>query len=266
MFTLIRKCDGLNSQGMQSLGFTLCFYFAVLLGTSGCTSTWKHVKNKDFKRAVGMKSDKPLPPEIPVRIVSTWTDTVLQRAGKTPQRGFGGRLLFFTRESEDPVRVDGQLVVYAFDETDRKPHETHPTRKYVFPAEEFARRESASKLGPSYSVWLPWDEVGGNVKQISLIARFEPDGGTYVMGEQTKHMLPGISKADPEQLVEPGGVGPVKIAQHSERPVVENDVKQISAEEPIAESKVANKNDGEISTTTIALPKKWQERLKQSTR
>jgi hypothetical protein len=209
-----------------------------------------------------MKSSKPPLPEVPVRLVSTWTETSLQRPGKPSQRGFGGRLVFFKRDCDDPVRVDGQLVIYAFDESDREPHETHPTRKYVFPAAEFARHESESKLGPSYSVWLPWDEVGGNNKQISLIARFEPEGGAFVMGEQTKHLLPGLSRHTGEHLVNQAGVGEVDIAQHTEKPVVTNAVQQLSAEMPVAQAQTSPaKTDPAISTTTIALPKRWEKRL-----
>lgn len=236
---------------------------AVLLSVPGCASTkksWKHARNGDFKRAVGLKSDKPAPAEIPHRIVSTWTDTVLQRTGQTPQRGFGGRLIFFTRGVEDPVRVDGQLVVYAFDESDREKHETHPTRKYVFPRDEFARRESESQLGPSYSVWLPWDEVGGKMKQISLIAKFEPHGGTYVLGEQTKHLLPGLSEHAEQHLVEQGGVGPVEVAQHTERTAIKNVVTPISAEAPIEDTDVVRR-PSQPATATITLPKKWEQRL-----
>ena len=238
---------------------------AMLLTMPGCATTkksWKYAKHGDFKRAVGLNSSRPAPPEIPNHMVSTWTDTVLQRTDQAPQRGFGGRLMFFMPGSEDPVRVDGQLVVYAFDETNREKHETHPTRKYVFPRDEFARHESESELGPSYSVWLPWDEVGGKMKQVSMIAKFEPHGGTYVMGEQTKHLLPGLSDQPAEYLVNQGGVGPVEIAQHTEQPVVQNAVKPISAEMPIAAAKTpAKKSSTELSTTTIALPKRWEQRL-----
>lgn len=236
---------------------------AVLLSVPGCASSkksWKYARSGDFKRAVGLESDKPLPPEIPNRIVSTWTDTVLQRTGQTPQRGFGGRLMFFMPGSKDPVRVDGQLVVYAFDETDREKHETHPTRKYVFPREEFARHESESQLGPSYSVWLPWDEVGGNMKQISLIAKFEPHGGTFVMGEQTKHLLPGLERQTTEHLVKQGRVQNVEVARHTQGPAVQNAVTPVSAETPLAEQGTPARKS-EVSTTTIALPKKWEQRL-----
>lgn len=240
-----------------------------VLCSSGCASTkksWRFAKNGDFKRAVGLKSDKPLPPETPVRLVSTWTDTVLNQAGKSPQRGFGGKLVFFKPDSEEPVRVDGQLVVYAFDESDREAHETHPSRKYVFPRDEFLRHESDTQLGASYSVWLPWDEVGGNMKQISLIARFEPHGGPTVLGEQTKHLLPGVSKDNPEMLVSPG-VGKVDMAQHTERTKLQT-VQQISAEVPVEPSKVESAESPKVDTqattptsTTIELPKKWERRL-----
>jgi hypothetical protein len=240
-----------------------------VLTASGCASTkksWRYAKNGDFKRAVGLKSDKPLPPETPVRLVSTWTDTVLQKSGTTPQRGFGGKLVFFKQDSEEAVRVDGQLVIYAFDESDREPHETHPSRKYVFPRDEFVRHESESQLGPAYSVWLPWDEVGGNMKQISLIARFEPHGGPTVLGEQTKHLLPGVSREDPEILVSPG-VSKVDMAQHTERTKLQT-VRQLSAEMPVepsqaesAETPKSSPQSTSPTSTTIELPKKWERRL-----
>ena len=145
-----------------------------------------------IKKAVGLEPEKP-EPVVPERMVVTWVDTTLSTVGKNPQRGFGGKLMFFEKASEDPVRVEGNLVVYAFDETDRPDHETHPTRKYIFPVEQFARHESDSSLGPAYSVWLPWDEVGGQQRNISLIAKFEPKDGPVVLGEQTRHLLPGVN-------------------------------------------------------------------------
>ena len=173
-------------------------------------------------------------------MVTSWTHTVLHRTGETPQRGFGGRLLFFGSESDEPIRVAGQLVVYAFDETDRQPHETHPTRRYIYPADQFARLESRTKLGASYSVWVPWDKVGGEQKHISLIARFEPTGGPLLLGEQTKHLLPGAGMPD---------TGPdkynVQLASH-----------QTETATPTAETKPAPTASTEMKTTAIPLPKR----------
>jgi hypothetical protein len=131
------------------------------------------------------------PPGTPVRAVASWTDTVLYQPNQTPLRGFGGRLIFYGKDKPEPIKVEGTLTVYAFDETDRDPNNMKPDRKYVFTKEQLPAHYSKSNLGHSYSVWIPWDEAGGPQKEISLIARFTPDKGGVVVGEQTKHILPG---------------------------------------------------------------------------
>jgi hypothetical protein len=185
---------------------------------------------------VGLKKDDEKPePQVPSRFVATWTETVLNTAGQKPLRGFGGRIAFFKQASDDPIRVDGQLVVYAFDETSRPSHETHPTRKYIFPADEVVRHESDSKVGTSYSFWLPWDEVGGSLRNISL-----------------KHFLPGAS---PE--VAPAGlladersqiVDAVRLATYSQQAAAA--VPELA--DPATGGAAAGKPS--MSTATIALP------------
>lgn len=174
--------------------FSFAALAVALLGTAGCTP-----KAADFKPSKLFSLDSAWPwggdeePEqgIPVRIVGTWTDTVLHTPGQKPQRGFGGRLVFYRNDDEKPILVDGQLVVYAFDENGREPTDNRPTRRYVFPPDQMPLHMSKSEIGASYSFWLPWDEAGGPQTDVSLIARFEPKGGPVVVGEQTRHMLPG---------------------------------------------------------------------------
>ncbi len=182
-------------QRSRSTAVTTSLMAALLLSIfAGCASKsnkWKFA-NWNVKQAVGLEPKEPEPQQ-PERMVATWTDTTLSTVGQTPKRGFGGKLMFFKKGSEDPVRVEGNLVVYAFDETDRPDHETHPNRKYIFPMDEFVRHESESSLGPAYSFWLPWDEIGGQQRNISLIAKFEPKEGPVVIGEQTRHLLPGLT-------------------------------------------------------------------------
>src|SRR3954452_17018158 len=136
--------------------------------------------------------DKDKPQEgTPVRMVGAWTDTVMSQPGQKPQRGFGGRLMFYDKDGKKPILVDGQLIVYAFDEAGRDPTDNKPTRRYVFPADQMPVHMSKSEIGASYSFWLPWDEAGGPKCEVSLMCRFEPKGGAVVTGEQTKHLLPG---------------------------------------------------------------------------
>jgi len=229
---------------------------ASLIACSGCstfkTNSTKVAKSLDVRRAFGHKSDESAPPEIPLRMVSSWTDTVLNRTDKRPQRGFGGRLTFFGQDRESLIRVDGQLVVYAFEEAEGQSQSTQPARRYVFPSEQFVRHESESTLGPYYSVWLPWDEVGGEQKNISLIARFEPKGGPLIVGEQTRHLLPGRAVLAKEKI--PAINSKVQLAQHSSSHKRGN-ASQALASEKLPQSKL------KMTTTSIPLSSNWQRRL-----
>jgi hypothetical protein len=135
--------------------------------------------------------DQEEPPRAPTKVVVMWTDAVLHQPGQPPRRGFGGRLMFYNEESKHPIKVDGALVIYAFEETGKPAKSVKPDRKYVFTREQLPAHHSKSSLGHSYSVWLPWDEAGGEQKEISLIVRFVPESGPVVLSEQTKHILPG---------------------------------------------------------------------------
>ena len=160
-----------------------------LAAVAGCSVP----KATDFKpsKLFSLGDDNEPEKGIPERMVGTWTDTVLNQPGQKPQRGFGGRLIFYERNEEKPILVDGQLVVYAFDETGREVTDNRPTRRYVFPPDQMPLRMSLSEVGASYSFWLPWDEAGGPQTEVSLICRFEPKRGSVVISEQTKHLLPG---------------------------------------------------------------------------
>ncbi|MEX2307833.1 MAG: hypothetical protein WD738_09595 [Pirellulales bacterium] len=176
------------------LGLGCLAMFAALIGSAGCQAP----KASDLKPSKLFSLDSSWPwggdgPEegTPVRLVGTWTDTVFNQPGQKPQRGFGGRLLFYEKNNDKPILVDGQLVVYAFDESGRDPTDNKPTRRYVFPPDQMPSHMSMCEMGTSYSFWLPWDEAGGPRTEVSLICRFEPMGGAVITSEQTKHLLPG---------------------------------------------------------------------------
>ena len=142
------------------------------------------------------EKDEPGPP---TKIVAMWTDAVLHQPNQPARRGFGGRLMFYDSKGKAPIQVEGQLIVYAFDETVVQPNKIKPDRKYVFTKEQFAEHYSKSSLGHSYSVWIPWDAAGGPQREISLIVRFISEKGDVIVGEQTKHILPGATPENKPQ-------------------------------------------------------------------
>ena len=157
----------------------------------------------DMSRRIPWRSDTWDKARQADKVMATWTDAVSRNPARPPRRGFGGRLMFFETESDKPVKVEGDLVVYAFDEEGRSPSNTKPDRKYVFPAETLEHLYSKSKIGHSYSVWLPWDEVGGPRQEISLIARLAPKEGAPVVSPQSKIVLPGTKSPSMDQYAAP---------------------------------------------------------------
>ncbi len=174
---------------MQSTRATIWLATIALLlgGAGGCARFSVSEKMK-----LPGSDDKP---KTPLSMTTLWTDTVLVEAGVN---GFGGRILFYAQDKEVPIKVDGELTVFAYDDTSELPEENVPARKYVFRAEELEKHYSESTLGHSYSFWIPWDKVGGPQKQISLIARFKSARGGVVMSEMTRHLLPGSGPESPK--------------------------------------------------------------------
>ncbi len=161
--------------------------------------------------------EKPIPH--PERVVAVWTDTVLHQPNQPGVRGFGGRVYFYEKEKTDPIEVEGGLAVYVFDADKLEAHDQRPLRKFVFTPEQFSSQMSRTSLGPSYSVWLPWSEVGGPPMSLSLIARYEGSAGGTTIGEPTIKLLPGVPKrsVDSEkELAEKGKNSPYQLVGHTD--------------------------------------------------
>jgi hypothetical protein len=140
-------------------------------------------------------------PETPDRILAIWTDTVRMHAGESGVRGFGGRLFFYKDGEQHPVEVQGGATVYVFDAEHSDPDNPAAEKKYIWSSEEFERHMSESPLGKSYSLWIPWDVVGGEQRSLSIVTRFESDNGAVVISQPVVKLLPGRTSkasADPE--------------------------------------------------------------------
>ncbi len=66
-------------------------------------------------------------------------------------------------------------------------------KRFEFTPEQFTRHFSQTDLGASYSVWIPWDAIGGEQRRISLVASFKTVEGKLVQGIPATILLPGSS-------------------------------------------------------------------------
>lgn len=159
--------------------------------STGCTSWSDWSKTKDFVEWPLSRFAKDY--QQPQRIAVIWSADVMTMPGQPATRGFGGRLYFYNEKSI-AVPVKGELMIYGYEEPMNGPSvdkKTVPDKKFKFSPEQFAERFSKSDLGASYSIWIPWDEAGGNVKRVSLIPIFKLDNEKVVYGDAAELTLPG---------------------------------------------------------------------------
>ncbi len=163
---------------------------------SGCASLTggDKAKNKS-KKDSSWFSWKKKEYQTPHSMAVIWSEDVLTVPGKPPTRGFGGRIYFYNEKSQ-AIPVEGELMVYGYDESAVKPASTAAPaadKRFRFTSEQFTQHFSESELGASYSIWIPWDEAGGFSKKVSLIPAFTCKDGRLVRGEAAKLTLAGRS-------------------------------------------------------------------------
>ena len=194
--------------------------------------------------------------QAPKRMAAIWSADVLTQVGKPPVRGFGGRFYFYNAENQ-PIPVEGQLVVYAYD--DSAPATTQnrqPDRKFAFTPEQFTEHYSPSALGASYSVWVPWDEAGGDQRNISLLPVFTATSGQIVMGQQALNVLPGRQPELAQQRFAPRT--PIARAALPPASAAIQPAGHYQTDTALAQTQAAPPR---LSTTTIQLPSTMQRRI-----
>ncbi len=188
-------------------------FIGLSISSTGCQFSPKPPKGLwSWKK----EESKPLPD----RILAVWTDSVLHQPNQPGVRGFGGRIYFYEKEETTPIEVDGSFAVYVFDANNDSTSDQKPLRKFVFTADQFATHMSKTSLGPSYSVWLPWEEVGGPPMRLSLISRFEGRTGGTTLSDSTIKLLPGVGTGADLAKKRNTHNNQVQLASHRETPMI----------------------------------------------
>jgi hypothetical protein len=187
----------------------------------------------------------------PNKVVAIWTNAVHNQSGYKPTRGLGGRLYFYDAHHK-PVQVNGSLTVFVYDDTDPAKRESQEsTRKLTFNPEQVATLYTPSDFGPSYSVWVPWDEVGGERRHLSVIPVFTDQQGQMLAGDQAQHVLPGVIPDEIAIAKEDS----VSTADYVAQQKSSNGIQQASA--------AADVKQVTVKSSTIKLPASMQERIRR---
>ena len=218
---------------------------------SGCTGM---TKNLSSAMPWGKSQIAEGKYQAPVKMAVLWSPAMYTATGKKPTRGFGGRIYFYNAKNE-PVPVQGQLVVYCFDDTKKTNDRKQPDRRVAFTPEQFTSHYSPTQLGASYSVWVPWDAMGNEQAEISLLPIFTAATGQVVMGPQSLGLLPGAE----------GGVLESHVEQRvmSAKDFQNENAKRASFEGDLSAPAFGSKS---VESLTISLPEDLAQRVAAASR
>jgi hypothetical protein len=254
----------------------LCVSFifsALILASAGCqtlTPDWS--KNWLGFGSPRLKESKY---SVPARLAILWSPAVLNQAGQVPTRGFGGRVYFYDSKNQ-PIAVEGQLVVYAYNNDKPNLDSKVPDRKFAYTPEQFTNHYTPTELGASYSIWIPWDAAGQPQAEISLVPIFTSSSGALVMGQPSRNLLPGPTTPPSSSNIVNCTLPPVEIRQSaltgdpSRRDL---GIQQASFQQQLAENQASpsavpgqpqTTEQGGLSTMSITLPGTMADRLAQA--
>lgn len=168
-----------------------CLFLIFAAGT-GCSSMSSAGSHWNPLKPLSAPKDSQATAE-PASMAVVWKDSVYEQPGVPFVKGFGGRFFIYDAQN-NPIKADGELIVYGYDESNAVHSDgshTGADKKFVFPSEKFQHHFSESDLGASYSVWIPWEKVGGIRKSITLIPIFKTNSGNVLRCGQSLVVLPG---------------------------------------------------------------------------
>src|SRR5579872_5219778 len=129
-----------------------------------------------------------------VRIVGIWqaADGV---SGNHASRGFSGQILFFDSDTKLPAQVDGEVLVYVFDDQGSAEEQIKPIHEFKYPADTWNAFLGRGPLGATYSVFIPYTRPGLHQANCTLRLRYTPKQGPTIYSDMVQVLLPGAVKA-----------------------------------------------------------------------
>ena len=137
-----------------------------------------------------------------VEVLCLWQPAEGRGLNGLPTRGFAGQIMFFTRRSPEPVRIDGDVRIYLFENRGTVEERAKPVHQFDFIGKVWDQHLQQGTLGTSYHVFIPFTREHEWQTECVLRVRLTPPRGAAVYSELASVTLPGME--------EPGTGAPAK--------------------------------------------------------
>jgi len=109
-------------------------------------------------------------------------------------RGFSGQVYFITEGRGLPSEVKGGIRVYLFDDQGTPEEQKKPIYQFDFTPEAWQLHSTMTKLGPAYTVFIPYTRSGGHLAECALRIRYTPPSGPAVYSKMVSLTLGGAKR------------------------------------------------------------------------
>ncbi len=131
-----------------------------------------------------------------VRCVCLWqpSEGPGLKGGNT--RGFAGQILFFARNSDEPVAVDGDIRIFVFDDFGDPSQQSKPVHEFDYVDGAWNDYLRESQVGVGYHVYVPYTRRTTAEAKCALRIRLTRPDGTKLFSDLTPVNLDGTRRRD----------------------------------------------------------------------
>ena len=176
----------LSSRCWKSIGLFVC----LCTGMTGCSSL--NVSNLLPSKIPEATAKNPVS-----AILAIWEPSEGQGVDQLPSRGFAGQILFITRRNAEPVKINGDVRIYVFDDAGDDSKQGKPIHQFDFSAEAWNRHLQSNSLGPSYHCFIPYSRKDNSSQtHCALRVRLTTKDGRTTYSDMVSVVLPGPERKD----------------------------------------------------------------------
>ena len=156
-----------------------------------------------FQLPFGKKIPTATAKDPAVQILCLWQHGEGNDPDGYPCKGFQGQILFLSSQASTPIRVDGDVRIYLFDDQGTLEEQAKPLRLFNFDSGSWDIHLTNSALGPTYSVFVPYVRRGIPDANCSLRVRLKPKHGPIVFSDFSTMQLNGNRKRPANEPAKP---------------------------------------------------------------